>query len=243
MTTQQLTRTILRGETKPAVASNSTARLGAASGVLGFALAIGAIVVSASTGTIAANPGATAEEVARAYANAASPLVWVGALLQTLAFLCLFGFANYVAAVLGRDQQAAEWLRGLTTGAGQAFVGLTLAGFAIGGVARFRAGPGLDVSAAMALFDIHVALYVASWAFGAVFMGATAALGLRSHALPGWLCIAAGCVAAVSLTAVALPTTPLASFPHLLIWLWTLAASTTLLVRPARLSPVESIRP
>jgi hypothetical protein len=82
---------------------------------------------------------------------------------------------------------------------------------------------------------------MASWAIGAVFMGASAALGLRSHALPGWLCVAAGCVGAVNLAAVALPTTPLASFPNLLMWLWTLAASVSLLLRPARLSPTERV--
>jgi hypothetical protein len=195
-------------------------RLGAASGLLGFALAIAAIVAGATTGTVAANPGAGPEEIARAYGTAAVPLVWVGAALQMLALLCLFGFATYLA-----DDRRWGWLSGLTAGAGQIFVALTLAGFAIGSVARFRAGPGLDLSAAMALFDIHVALYVASWAVGALFMGAAALLGWRSRTLPAWLCVGAAGVAVVNLAAVALPTTPLASFPNLLIWLWTLAAS------------------
>ena len=76
-----------------------------------------------------------------------------------------------------------------------------------------------------ALFDIHVALYVASWAIGALFMATVAVLGRRSRALPGWLCIAAAFVAGVNLAAVALPTTLLSNFPNLLMWLWTLAAS------------------
>jgi hypothetical protein len=218
-------------------------RLGAATGVLGFALAITAIVVGATTGTVAANPGATAGEIARAYGNAASPLVWVGALLQILALVCLFAFATYLASALRRDRNDADWLPGLTAAGGQGFVGLTLAGFAIGSVARFRAGPDLDISAAMALFDIHVALYVASWAIGAAFMAAAGVAGLRSRAFPGWLCIAAVCVAAVNVAAVALPTTPLASFPNLLVWLWTLAAGVTLLLQPARLGASDTVRP
>jgi hypothetical protein len=242
MTTHELTRTTLLDAGQSERPFTAPQRLGAASGVLGFALAIGAIVVGATTGTAAANPGASAEEIARAYGTAAAPLVWVGATLQTLAFLCLFGFATYLGSAVRRDDKRADWLPGLTAGAGQAFVGLTLAGFAIGSVARFRAGPGLDVSAAMAVFDVHVGLYVASWAVGAAFMAAAAASGLRSHALPAWLCFAAGCVAAITLAAVALPTTPLASLPNVLIWLWTLAAGVTIPLRPARPSPTEGVR-
>jgi hypothetical protein len=114
---------------------------------------------------------------------------------------------------------------GWQRGAGQTFVGLTLAGFAIGSIARFRAGPNLDLSATMALFDIHVALYVASWAFGAMFMAAAAGLRFRSRALPLWLSIGAAIAALVNLAAVALPTTPIASFPILLMWLCVVAAS------------------
>ena len=243
MTAHEMTRSAPTGAVGATAPFRPLQRLGATSGVLGFALAIGAIVVSATTGTVAANPGAPAEEVARAYGTAASPLVWAAAMLQILAFLCLFGFATYLAGALGRDHDSADWLPGLTTGAGQACVGLTLAGFAIGSMARFRAGPGLDLSAAMALFDVHVGLYVASWAVGAAFMAAAAASGLRSKALPGWLCVAAACVAAVDLSAVALPTSPLASFPNLLMWLWSLAASMYLLLRPAGMRATEGVRP
>jgi hypothetical protein len=217
MTSQQMAGATLRVEPR---LFGSPARLDAASGLLGFALAIAAIVVGATTGTVAANPGARPEEIARAYGTAAVPPVWVGAALQMLALLCLFGFATYLG-----DDKRWGWLSGLTAGAGQTFVALTLAGFAIGSLARFRAGPDLDVSAAVALFDIHVALYVASWAIGALFMGAAALQTFRSRTLPGWLCVAAACVAVVNLAAVALPTSTLASFPNLLIWLWTVAAS------------------
>ena len=47
-------------------------------------LAIGAIAISVSTGTVAASPGAAAEDIARAYANVASQLVWIGAFLTGL---------------------------------------------------------------------------------------------------------------------------------------------------------------
>ena len=165
--------------------------------------------------------------------------MWVGALLQILALVSLFGFATYVGTALLPERGRADWLRGLATGAGQAFVVLVLAGFAIGSLARFRAGPGLDISAALALFDIHVALYIASWVLGSVFMAAAAALGLRSRALPVWLCIAAALAAVINLAAVVLPATPIATFPNLLIWLWTVSASVAFVLRERRLrSPV-----
>jgi hypothetical protein len=215
--------------------TDTLARLGAASGLFGFVLAIGAIVVSASTGTAAANPGASMGEIARAYANVPSHLVWVGAYLQVLALLLLFGFTSYVGVVLSQASSASsKWLATAATDAGQGFVLVTLVGFAIGGAARFRAGPGLDMSVAMALFDVHVAIYVVSWALSVVFLGAAAMVGLRTRALPGWLSIAAALVAVINMAAVALPTTPLAAFPNLLMWLWTLAASIALAVRASR---------
>jgi len=202
MATQTMTRTNALVTENPAPVSDTLALLGAASGAIGFVLAIAAIFVGATTGTAAANPGASAEEVARAYASVATPLVWAGALLQILALVSLFGFATYVGTALLPERGRADWLRGLATGAGQAFVVVVLAGFVIGSLARFRAGPGLDISATLALFDVHVALYIASWVLGSVFMAAAAALGLRSRVLPVWLCIAAALAAVINLVAV-----------------------------------------
>jgi hypothetical protein len=235
MATQTTARSNALVTENPAPVSDTLAQLGAASGAIGFVLAIAAIVVGATTGTAAANPGASAQEVARAYASVATPLVWVGALLQILALMSLFGFATFVGTALLPERGRADWLRGLATGAGQAFVVLVLAGFAIGSLARFRAGPGLDIQATLALFDIHVALYIASWVLGSLFMAAAAALGLRSRALPTWLCVAAALAAVINLAAVVLPATPIATFPNLLIWLWTVSASVALLLRERRL--------
>src|SRR4051794_37513181 len=150
MTTHAVTDTAMFGGKQAAPWSDALPRLGAVTGLLGFALAIAAIVVGATTGTVAANPGASAAEIAHAYATAASPVVWAGAMLQVMALLCLFGFATYLGSALRHELD--DWLAGLTAAGGQLFVGLTLAGFAIGSVARFRAGPGVDMSAATALF-------------------------------------------------------------------------------------------
>jgi hypothetical protein len=235
MASQTLTRTSALMTDNAGQVADPLAQLGAASGAIGFVLAIAAIVVGSTTGVAAANPGASAQEVAQAYGTVATPVVWVGALLQILALVSLFGFATYVGTGLLPQRAGADWLRGLATGAGQGFVVLVLAGFAIGSVVRFRAGSGLDISAALALFDIHVALYIASWVLGSVFMAAAAVIGLRSRALPVWLSIAAALAAAISLAAVILPTTPVATFPTLLIWLWTVSASVAFVLRERRL--------
>jgi len=218
-------------------------KLGAVSGAIGFTLAIGAIVVGASTGTQAAGPGASLDEIARAYAAPASPLVWVGAWLQMLALLCLFAFSGRLAkALTSGPDDALEWLVATASAAARAFVVLTLVGFAVGSAARFRAGPDLNLAVVTALFDVHVALYVASWAISAVFLAAAAVLVVRSRTLPVWLGWAAALVALVNLGAVVLPASPLASFPNLLIWLWALAVSITLLIRPGSTVNVMTAR-
>src|SRR5690242_1250888 len=107
MTTHELTRPGVQG-----AARHANVNLSAASGLLGFALAITAIVLGATTGTVAANPGASADEIARAYGTASSPLVPVGALLQMLALLCLFGFVTCLA-----DNGRSDWVSRLTVGA------------------------------------------------------------------------------------------------------------------------------
>jgi hypothetical protein len=227
-----ITTSTASGVRNPSSQRDTLGRLGAASGIVAFVLAVGAIFISASTGTVAANPGASVDDIARAYGTVASQLVWIGVFLQVLGFLMLFGFVTYVGTAVARDAgRTTRWLASLATGAGQGFVLLTLVGFAVGGVARFRAGPDIDLSVAMALFDVHVAIYVVSWALSVVFLLATAAQGGRSDALPVWLRAAAILIGLVNLAAVAGPTTPLASFPNLLMWFWTLAASITLVVR------------
>ena len=208
-------------------------RLGAAAGLLSVLLGLAAVAVGAGGGGGgSANPGASPAEIARAYAGAPAPVVWVGAFLQVVASLLLFVFVARVWATLRQADAGSGWLAATALGAGLASVTLTLAGFAVGAAARARGGPGLDGSAVVALFDVHVGLYVASWALGAVFLGATAVLTLAAHALPRWLGWAAALSALATLGAVAAPTTPLAQAPTLLLLLWVLATSVVLLRRP-----------
>ena len=214
-------------------------RLGAGTGLLSVLLGIVAVGLSAGTG--AANPGASPEEIARVYANAPSPLVWVGAYLEVLAYLLLFVFvARLWAALRDADGHTPNWLATAAVGSGLLAVALTLAGFAVGSVLHYRGGPGLNLQAALALFDIHVALYVVSWALGAVFLGTTAAMVIGWRVLPAWLGWLAGVIAVFDLAAVGLPASPLAQFPSLFLLLWVLAASVVLLQRRATTTSAEA---
>jgi hypothetical protein len=216
----------------PNMRSQMIDRLGAVSGLL--CVLLGIVAVGLGSGTAAADPGASPEEIARAYASAPTSVGWVGAYLEVLAFLLLFVFVARLSAVLrGAQDSGPTWLATGAVTAGLLAVCLTLTGFAIGSSLRFRAGPGLQIEATLALFDAHVALYIASWALGAVFLGGAAAIILTQRVLPRWLGWAAGVFALLDLTAVGLPTSPLASFPNLLLLLWVLATSVSLLRHPS----------
>jgi hypothetical protein len=176
------------------------------------------------------------------YANAPSTLVWVGAYLEVLAYLLLFAFVARLWATLREaDGYTPNWLATAAVGAGLLSVALTLAGFAIGTVLHYRGGPGLNLQAALALFDVHVALYVASWALGAMFLGCTAAIVIGWRVLPRWLGFLAAVIAVFDLVAMGLPTSPLAQFPSLFLLLWVLAASVMLLQRRRTNASAEAL--
>jgi hypothetical protein len=165
----------------------------------------------------------------------------VGAYLEVLAYLLLFVFvARLGAALRDADGHTPTWLATAAVGAGLLAVTLTLAGFAIGSVLHYRGGPGVNLPAAFALFDVHVALYVASWALSAVFLGTTAAMVIGWRMLPRWLGWLAGVIAVFDLAAVGLPTSALAQFPSLFLLLWVLAASVVLLQRRATTPSAEA---
>jgi hypothetical protein len=86
-------------------------RLGAASGAL--SLALGLVALGLGTGTSAANPGAPPQEIARVYASAPTPGVWLGAYLEVLAYLLLFVFVTRLGACLR------AFVEGLPTGSRQ----------------------------------------------------------------------------------------------------------------------------
>ena len=216
-------------------------RVGAAAGALSVVLGVVAVALGGGAG--AANPGASEQTIAQVYASPPTPMLWAGAYLEVLAYVLLFVFvARLWAALRPAHPQTASWLATTAVGAGMLSVTLTLAGFAIGTALRFRGGPEVDSSAALALFDVHVALYVASWAMGAVFLGATAVAALTSTTLPRWLGWSAGTIALFDLVAVGAPTSPLAQFPSLLLLLWVLAASIVLLRHPDASRVLEPTR-
>ncbi len=213
------------------VSDRSWLRLGAACGVLSVVLALVGVGLNAASGGFIAPIGGSTEEIARAFANPAPTGVWVGAYLSVLAFLLFIVFAARLWVALRRAEGGSGWLSATAFGSALVFTATTLIALAIGNVAKYRAGSGMDAQVVTALFDLNIALYVLSWAISAVFLGAAAIVLLRTRAFPrlfGW---SAAALAVASLVAVATPTSGGAEIPALLFLLWVLAISVALIRR------------
>jgi hypothetical protein len=208
-------------------------------GLVAFGLALVAIILQASQGGGGVNPGASQGEIAAAYTVAPAFSVWAGAYLQVLALLSLGVFlVSLVGALPAGEHDRLSSVRPTASAFAMTFVALTLAGFVVGGLARFRAGSTADISALVAVVDVHVALYIASWAVLGVAMLATSALILNGGGLPRWSGWTAVVIGVLALLAVAIPQSPLASLPTLLVLLWAAAQAAVVQRRPS--APRES---
>jgi hypothetical protein len=120
-----------------------------------------------------------------------------------------------------------------------------LAGFVLGIAASFgdklafyglavQAGHGLDVEEALTLGGLAMASFdIAFQYISILFLGCAAVVGLRAHAFPGWLAWSAAVIAGLNLVSLLVPPTvsiPRIGFP--LFFLWLLAASALMLIRP-----------
>ena len=206
-------------------------RLGAASGAIGFAITIAAIVVGASTGTQALLARCRPwPDRPRLRGRWSTPLVWVGAGLQVLGLLCLFAFTGRLAqALMSGPDDALVRPVATASGAARAFVVLTLAGFAVGSAARFRAGP---TSTWRLLRHSLIFMWRCTsrgWAISAVFLAAAAVLVVAHTVTARVARLGRGCVRRRQSRGRSVARLALSSFPNLLIWLWALAASIVLL--------------
>jgi uncharacterized membrane protein YqgA involved in biofilm formation len=205
-------------------------------GLIAFGLTLVAIILQASQGGGGVDPGASPGAIAAAYTVAPTFSVWAGAYLQVLALMSLGVFlVSLVRALPTGEHDRLASLRSTASAFAMTFVALTLAGFAVGGLARFRAGSTADISALVAVVDVHVALYIASWAALGVAMLAMSALILQGGGLPRWSGWTAAAIGILALLAVAIPQSPLASLPNLLVLLWAAAQSAVVRRRPSAL--------
>jgi len=211
-------------------------RLGAAAGIMYAVLALIGFGLGAAS-------GGYEEDLAKAVASPVARGVWVGAYIELLGFLCFLVFVARLWATLRRAEGDPAWLSAIALGAGQLFVVLTLVAFAAGAAATYRYGHGIDVPIAQALKDLGQAAFILTWAANAVFLGATAIVALRQHALPRWLGWSAVVLAAALLAAIAVPNSSFPMIPGFLALFWVVATSIILMRRADEPHPALSSAP
>jgi len=201
--------------------------VGGICGLAAVALLVGSFPFTGAT----PEPGASADKVAE-YLDRSSALTWTGIDLELFGIALLIVFAGRMWAILREAEGAGGWIA--TTGFGAALAGLTvlLIGDATVMGAAFKAGrDGLDPAVVGAMYTVQWHADLVYGAVNAVFFAAAALLVLRHGALPRWLgwlalVVAAGLVATV-------PFGPGATMepPHLLGFLWIVAAGIVMIAR------------
>jgi hypothetical protein len=201
--------------------------VGGICGLAAVALLVGSFPFTGAT----PEPGASADKVAE-YLDRSSALTWTGIDLELFGIPLLIVFAGRMWAILREAEGVGGWIA--TTGFAAALAGLTvlLIGDATIMGAAFKAGrDGLDPAVVGAMYTVQWHADLVYGAVNAVFFAAAALLVLRRGALPRWLgwfalVVAVGLVATV-------PFGPGATMepPHLLGFLWIVAAGIVMIVR------------
>jgi hypothetical protein len=213
-----------------AVTERASNLVGGICGLAAVALLVGSFPFTGET----PKPGASAETVA-VYLDRSSAQTWTGIYLELFGLALLVVFAGRIWAILREAEGGGGWIA--TTGFGAALAALTvlLVGDATIMGAAFKAGHGVDLRVAGAMYTVQWYSDLVYGAINAVFFAAAAVLVLRRGALPKWL----GWFALVIVVAivVTVPLGPRATMepPHILGFLWIVSVSIVMLVRRAAL--------
>jgi len=216
------------------VSSRTLERLGAASGLVGALMGPLGFGLFGSSALGQSLQGGSRASIASAVAVPVPATGFLGISLDFVSSFLLILFAARLWARLRRAEGDPGWLSMAA-----------LAGFILGIAASFgdkvafyalavQAGHGLDVEEAMTLGGIAMASFnLAFFYITILFVGCAAVVGLRTHALPTWLSWGGAVIAVLNLVSLLVPPTiaiPQIGFP--LFFLWLLAASLVMLVRP-----------
>src|SRR5205085_12667653 len=112
---------------------------------------------------------------------------WVGFYLLALSTFIQFVFMLRLWVRVRRAEGDPAFLAATALGAQGAWLGIVAVSLACQAAVQIRAGQGSDVAVALALTDLTSTTYFLSWAPMAIFLGTTAAVSLRTRALPRWL--------------------------------------------------------
>jgi hypothetical protein len=164
---------------------------------------------------------------------AADGSFWIGRSIGVLGVAGLIVFAVYLARVIRAHEGEGGMLAGLALAGGVMAAAMLMASAVAQFAAVQRTGEGIDLQVARALLDVQLGLFVIAWLPLALFLGATAAAGLRLGILPRWLATAAGLLALGLLAGLAALPSDAGFAPVFLTWLWLMAASIVLFRRAA----------
>jgi hypothetical protein len=150
-------------------------RLFAGSGIVSVILMLaGAGIATAGHNrnlTISSSPS----DVARALAQPAGTVYWVGAYMELLSFGCFLAFAVWACAKLGGGA-----LGQVARAAATAYATLSIGGLAVMDAITYRSGKGMDVQLGSTLVTITEALHVCAWLLAAFFLLAAGPLALAA---------------------------------------------------------------
>ncbi len=149
-----------------------------------------------------------------------------GIYIEALGFLLLVPFAAWLYSLFRRTERATGWVLTAGFGAAVAFVAMTMPINEVWTAMLHGGKRGLDPLVMASIRDIAQLSFEATFVFLGLFMAATALLFFQTRLLPSWVRWGA------LIIAVAMFVPPLAMNASLLFWLWVLAVSSYLLVRP-----------
>jgi hypothetical protein len=216
----------------PRPASRRLDRLGALSGVLMVVLTFGGFALLGTAAGGLLDLTSSREEVVRHFADPVPALFWVGGYLEVVGVVLFIPFAAYLTGVFRRVDGEGSWLPSTVFGSALFFVVSGVVSFSAGATAYYHAGEGVHPDVLLALAHLRSFAFTIGWAVAALFLATSATVILSRNVLPRWLGWTAIALAAALLAGLATPTSDVAQTPPMLMALWVLAVSVTLLRQP-----------
>ena len=202
-------------------------RPAAACGIAAFVLIITGLVLSVAAGRPETTLASSPQEIAEAMVAPADAGVWVGVALGSLGLVAFLVFAAHLLEGRSGVARAAY-------GAAVACVAISVVALMLGGLMGELAGGRVDARSAVLLNDLWGGMYAASWVPIGAFLVLAAVALWDGGRLPRPVLVAAAIIGAISIAAVAAPTSSFGQAVALLPWLWIVVAGALLLRRAGR---------
>lgn len=197
-------------------------RIGASAGIAHIVVALAGFVIHGYPET-----GATGKKIAEWAATTDATRFELGVYVESIGYLLLLAFAARVWSILRRAEGEGGWLSVVALGGALLYVGMTLPINEMYTAILKGGKEGADPSTLAALRDVAQFTYLRSFLFLGVFFAGTAAVLLRTPALPRWV----GWSAALFALGLLAPN-PVSAAAGYGSLLWILAVSGYLIVKP-----------